>query len=332
MIRAIQKQYKFLKSSTVGIVGVSAKEGQNLPGVELAPQKIRSGGLFEVIKSLNWDYSDKGDIKTENIQIQERPSKIYKFNDLKNADIIGAVNEKLHNTTSEIAELGQFCITLGGDHGCASGSISGLKKVYKDLKVIWVDAHSDCNIPETSPSGNYHGMPVAHLLGWIPDGSVPGFDWFKSCLKNEDIVIIGLRDVDEGEKVLLKKHGIKCFSMHDVVKYGISGVMEKTFEYFKKDGVDHPIHISYDVDGIDPTVAYGTGTKARGGLLYREAHYIVREVVSTGQFVSMDVVEVNPLLDKEKEYFSGDSKLIKGTETVCLAIELCASALGYTLL
>lgn len=327
-----QNKYKFLKENTVGIVGVIAKEGQNLEGPEKAPEAIRNSGLYEVIESLNWKSVDYKDVGEENIQIEEADVKNYKYKDVRHSLKLGAINKKLNNITSKIANSGQFCLTLGGDHGIATGSISGLKSVYPDLKVIWVDAHADANIPETSPSGNYHGMPAAHLLGWLGEKTIPGFDWFTPCLKKEDLVFIGLRDIDEKEKELLKKHEIKCFSMHHVLKYGIGGVVEKALEYLNNDGKDHPIHITFDIDGVDPSVAYGTGTKARGGLLYREAHYIVREVAGTGNLVGLDMVEINPLLDVHKEEFHGDNKLIKGTETVTLGIELIASALGHTLL
>jgi arginase len=329
--------YKFLEGNTVGILGVSVKEGQDLEGPEEAPKILRKSGLLDVIRSLNWEFVDHDDITTESLGPIESEGlekrKEYKYSNLKNSELIGSVCQKIHEKTKKIAESKNFCLTLGGDHGIATGTISGLKSVHPDLKVIWVDAHADCNIPEDSPSGNYHGMPVAHLLGWITEGTVPGFDWFKPCLKKEDIVYIGLRDLDKGERVNLKRHGIKCFTMDEVMRYGIGGVMERTIEYFNKDGKDYPIHISFDIDSVDPSVAYGTGTKAKGGLLYREAHYIIREAASTGNLIGMDMVEINPSLDvKHKEILHGDNKLISGTETVCLGIELISSALGEKLL
>lgn len=334
-------KYKFLENKTLGIVGVTVKEGQSLEGPEQAPEYIRKAGLFEAAKALSWETKDYGDIdektvNTEDFEKSESETKMestkYKYPNLKNSLKLGTACKKLHQTVKNIAEQKQFCLTLGGDHGIATGSISGMKAVHPDLKIIWVDAHADCNVPEDSPSGNYHGMPVAHLLGWIPEKSVPGFDWFTPCLKPEDIVYIGLRDVDPAEKKNLRKHKIKCFSMHEVLKYGIGGVMDKAIEYLFKDGKSHPLHISFDIDGVDPSIAYGTGTKARGGLLYREAHYIIREAVATHCLVSMDMVEINPLLDRPKEVFHGDNKLITGTETLALGIELITSALGETYL
>lgn len=338
MVSNEMTKYQFLEGNTVSILGVSVKEGQDLEGPEEAPKILRKSGLHDVIRSLEWEILDHEDITAELIElsISEKPEeerKIYKYNNLKHCDLIGAVCHKIHETTKKIAESKHFCLTLGGDHGIATGTISGLKSVYPQLKIIWVDAHADINMPEDSPSGNYHGMPVAHLLGWMEEGSVPGFDWFKPCLKTEDIVYIGLRDLDKGERVNLKKHGIKCFTMDDVLRYGIGGVMEQTFQYFNKDNIDHPIHISFDIDSCDPSFAYGTGTKAKGGLLYREAHYIVRETASTGKLIGLDMVEINPSLDIHfREVLHGDNKHIKGSETVCLGLELISSALGHRLL
>jgi arginase len=330
--------YKFLRNRIVGLVGVSIKEGQDLDGPELAPQYIREAGLFEVIKSLGWSYEDYGDIKEplkneENIknEILEDKNK-YKYHDMRNALELGKYNRKLYETTKEMSKKGQFALTLGGDHGLASGSISGLKETYPDLKVIWIDAHADCNTPETSSSGNYHGMPVAHLLGWMGDKTVPGFDWFSPCLTNKDIVFIGLRDIDPEEKKNLKKYGIKCFTMHDVLRLGIGEVMKQTLSYLSQDGENHPLHVSFDIDGCDPSIAYGTGTKSRGGIQYREAHYILREAAATERLVGMDMVEINPLLDIPNEHFHGDNKHIRGTQTVAFGISLIASTLGDYLL
>lgn len=327
------RKYKLLKGRTIGLVGVSIKEGQDLEGPELAPQKIREAGLFDVINSLGWNCEDYGDIKeATKIDLQREVNKNegnYKYKDMKNALELGSINKQLYETTKKMSGKGEFALTLGGDHGLASGSISGLKATYPNLKVIWVDAHADCNTPETSPSGNYHGMPVAHLLGWMGDKTVPGFDWFSPCLTNKDIVFIGLRDLDGEEKKNLRKYGIKCFTMHEVLKFGIGEVMKQTLAYLGQDGGENsPLHVSFDIDGCDPDIAYGTGTRARGGIQYREAHYILREAAATERLVGMDMVEINPLMDRPNEHFHGDNKHIKGTQTVAFGISLIASTLG----
>lgn len=223
---------------------------------------------------------------------------------------------------------------MGGDHGLATGSITGMLRTHPDLRVVWIDAHGDCNTPETSPSGNYHGMPVAHLLGWMKEGEMKGFDWFKPLLKPENLVYIGLRDVDVGERMLLKKHGIKCYSPFDIEsKGGIANVMSEVLTYLHIDS-DHknPVHCSWDVDACDPEFMSGTGTRARCGLSLRESHFILQKLYGTGNFVSMDLVEVNTLLDseEERETLHGDSPVLKGKKTIMYACELILSGLGHT--
>ena len=140
--------------------------------------------------------------------------------------LIGETCKQLHDKVKEFSQRNSFSVVMGGDHGIATGTISGLLETYEDLKVIWVDAHGDCNLPEISPSGNYHGMPVAHLLGWFTK-EVKGFEWFTPKLKPENIVFIGLRDIDEEEADLLNSNNIKYFSVHHIDKYGIGGIMEQ---------------------------------------------------------------------------------------------------------
>jgi arginase len=241
--------------------------------------------------------------------------------------------KKLKEVTHKSSSEGNFTIILGGDHGLASGSIYGIKEAHPDLKVVWVDAHGDCNTPEASPSGNYHGMPVAHLLGWFGEEPLVGFEWFKPILKPEDIVYIALRDVDDFEKYALKKHNIKVFDMEDVTELGIGEVMNRALSYLNPIGSKNPIHLSFDIDAIDPQYAPQTGTPARGGLSYREAHYIVRKLAKTGQLVSMDLVEINTELYKDspkKKFLHGDSHIIDtDSETLALGVELIGSALGH---
>jgi len=318
----------------VCIIGVAVNEGQDLGGTELGPKVLREAGLEKVIQNLGWQVKDLGDITNETIQMENTDASNYKYSDIKNAHTLGGLCKQLHDMSRKAAEEGNFTLILGGDHGLASGSISGIKAAHPDLKVVWIDAHGDCNIPEASPSGNYHGMPVAHLLGWIAKGSVPGFDWFTPNLKAEDIAYIGLRDIDAYEKMMLAKHNIKVYDMDDVTELGIGQVMREILAYFNSDGKSHPIHVSFDIDGIDPMFAPQTGTKARGGLTDREAKFILRKLAKETNVVSMDLVEVNPELAKEttpREVFHGDNKLIKGTQTVCLGVELIECILGARL-
>jgi len=324
-------KYSFLQNKTLSIIGVAVNEGQDLGGTELGPKALREANLTKVAASLGWNVQDTGDITNDHLVIEDTDISTYKYADVKNSQTLGGLCKALHDKCYQAAKEGTFTLVLGGDHGLASGSISGMKTAYPDLKIVWVDAHADINTPEASPSGNYHGMPVAHLMGWMPNGSIPGFDWFKSCLKPEDIVYIGLRDIDAFEKENLTKHNIKVYDIDDVTELGIGQVMKEIQEYFNADGKTHPIHISFDIDGIDPIYAPQTGTKARGGLTDREAKFILRKLVQTGNVVSMDLVEINPLIEENtppRPVFHGDNKLIKGTQTVCLGVELVEAVLG----
>lgn len=325
-------------SNLLSVVGVSVKEGQQLSGVEQSPKLFRDGGLLEWLTEIGWQIRDMGDITKESLHADieaevECNKEEYKFK-LENIEIIGCMNKKLHDLCHEETKKGRFMLNLGGDHGLASGTITGSLRTYPNLRVIWVDAHGDCNTPETSPSGNYHGMPMAHVFGWIKKGDLKSFDWLDVHIKPENVVYVGLRDLDTLEKGLLAKNNVKYFTPFDIdAMGGIKNAMDEALQYLQADkGQDNPIHVSWDVDACDPTYIYGTGTKARGGLSERESHYMLKRIAATGNFVSLDMVEVNPELDtiKEREHYHGDYPKIKGTQTICNAIELTASALGNT--
>ena len=330
-------------TNTVSVVGIAVKEGQKLTGVELSPALFRKAGLLKVIADLGWKINDLGDITTEDlkekIEACTADEQIYKHY-VENANVIGPMCHELSDIVNRGAERQDFNLILGGDHGLAAGSISGMLRKYSDLKVVWFDAHGDCNTPETSPSGNYHGMPVAHLLGWIGQGEVKGFNWFKDVpvLKPENIVYIGLRDVDAEEKQLLKNHKIKCYSPFDIeMAGGIGNVMRETLEYLKADGKTEetkvPIHCSWDVDGCDPSFMTGTGTRARCGLTLRESHYILQTLYNTKNLVSLDMVEVNTLLEKteeNRELLHGDIPELEGRHTILYASELIMSGMGFS--
>lgn len=332
-----QNSQKFV-NNTVSVIGVSVKEGQKKTGVEEGPTRFREGGLLNAVKEFGWQINDLGDITKESLaeelEEEEYNEKEYKYV-LPNIDVLGVMNKKLSELAAQSSANKDFVLTLGGDHGLATGSISGMLETHPNLKVIWVDAHGDCNIPEISPSGNYHGMPVAHLLGWIPEGSMKAFDWLTPKLKPENIVFIGLRDLDKGEKELLKKHDIKFFTPYDIeLNGGIGQVMELTLDYLgANDEESAPIHISWDVDGCDPSFIPATGTKSRCGLTERESHFILQRTQRTGNLVSLDLVEVNPQLEPSQEHrevLHGDNKILKGTPTVVYAMEFVLSALGFS--
>lgn len=261
-----------------------------------------------------------------------------------NAEVMGAglhvIHEKVKATLGSMTPS-PFVLTVGGDHSIASATISALAAQHPRLGVIWVDAHADANTPRSSPSGHYHGMPAAHLLGWFDKpgelgrdakpADLRGFEWFRPCIAENKLAYIGLRDVDAEEGRMLRRSGVRVFTMRDVDKYGIARVVEMAIEAVGPD-MDCPLHLSLDIDSVDPFFAPGTGTVARGGLNYREIHYICEECALSRRLVSLDLVEVNPALDPAmppRSMHGDNPDIITATPpTVRLAIELILSALG----
>ncbi|XP_018423185.1 PREDICTED: arginase-1 isoform X2 [Nanorana parkeri] len=274
---------------SVGVIGAPFSKGQSRGGVEEGPIYIRRAGLIEKLEELEYDVKDYSDLPFPELPHDEP------FQNVKNPRTVGQATETVANAVSEVKKSGRVCLTIGGDHSLAVGTIAGHAKVHPDLCVVWVDAHADINTPMTSPSGNLHGQPVSFLIkelqNKVPD--IPGFSWVKPCLSAKDIVYIGLRDVDPGEHFILKTLGIKSYSMSDVDRLTINKVMEETLEYLvgKK---KRPIHLSFDIDGLDPSVAPATGTPVPGGLTYREGMYITEQLYNTGLLSAVDMMEVNP--------------------------------------
>lgn len=244
---------------------------------------------------------------------------------MKKPRAVSAVTKQLSSQVYEHAREGRFVLTLGGDHSIAIGTISGTAKatrerLNREIAVIWVDAHADINTPETSDSGNIHGMPVAFLTGLAKDDKDKPFGWLEDIhkLNVNKLVYIGLRDVDRGEKKILRENNIKAFSMHDIDRYGIGKIMDMALGWI---GSDTPIHLSFDVDALDPQWAPSTGTPVRGGLTLREGDFIAECVHQTGSLIALDLVEVNPSLEEHG-----------AQETVRAGCSIVRCALGDTLL
>lgn len=200
--------------------------------------------------------------------------------------------------------------------------------------MLWVDAHADINTPDGSPSGNMHGMPVALLMKLVDGASMPGGSWLADvpALDPSRIVYVGLRDVDVFERKMIAKHGIKSFSMREVDKYGIGRVMEEALDHVNKGGL-RPLHMSYDIDAVDPSIAPETGTKVHGGLSFREAHYVAEEAALSGLLSSMDMVEVNPSLGAAgRRGVSPKAVRSSGAQTAAAASHIIASALGKAIM
>ncbi|HDJ2958400.1 TPA: arginase [Staphylococcus aureus] len=278
------------KTKAIDIIGAPSTFGQRKLGVDLGPTAIRYAGLISRLKQLDLDVYDKGDIKVPVVNIEKFHSE---QKGLRNYDEIIDVNQKLNKEVSASIENNRFPLVLGGDHSIAVGSVSAISKHYNNLGVIWYDAHGDLNIPEESPSGNIHGMPLRILTG---EGPKELLELNSNVIKPENIVLIGMRDLDKGERQFIKDHNIKTFTMSDIDELGIKEVIENTIEYLKSRNVDG-VHLSLDVDALDPLETPGTGTRVLGGLSYRESHFALELLHQSHLISSMDLVEVNPLID-----------------------------------
>ncbi|PTH26670.1 arginase [Staphylococcus auricularis] len=300
-------------NQTIDIIGAPIAFGQRKLGVDFGPDAIRYAGLLNRLKDLDLTFNDKGNIQVPKLDLERYLSE---QEGARNLPEIVEVSKTLSDATSESVAQSHFPLTLGGGHSLAIGSISGISQHYENLGVIWYDAHGDLNIAEESPSGNVHGMPLRTLLGEGDDQLVNiGSEGAK--VKPENVVLIGMRDLDSGERRYIKEQNIKTYTMADVDRLGIQQVIKETIEYLK-DKTDG-IHLSFDVDGLDPYETPGTGTRVPGGLTYRESHFALELLSQSNLITSMDLVEVNPLLDQ-------------GNSTAEQAAVLLGSFFGETLL
>jgi len=301
--------------TSVHLIGVPLDLGGNRRGVDMGPSAIRISGLAEQLMSLGIAVADKGDIPTP---LPERkgpgdPRKRY-------VKDIARVCQKLYQTSLSSLHEGALPLVLGGDHSLGAGSVAAtsawLRSREQPVGLIWVDAHADINSPATSPSGNVHGMPVAALLGGEPlelarlGGPVP-------AVRPEHTVLVGLRNLDDREKEIVRASGVHAFTMKDIDRLGIAGVMDRALA--AATAGTGGVHVSFDLDVCDPTIAPGVGTPVKGGLDYREAHYVMEAVAESGRLVALDLVEVNPALDLKNA-------------TAELATDLAMSALGKRIL
>ncbi len=280
-------------NSKLSLIGVAIDLGAGTPGVSMGPSAIRYAGVTERLENIGYDVKDEGDI----VAIKPIDPNTEGTN-LKNLDEVTRVNQELCNRVSSAMEAGRFPLVIGGDHSIAIGTIAGVAQHKKNLGVIWFDAHGDINTAETSPSGNIHGMPVAVSLGLGHERLTSiGGDFPK--IKRENIVFVGCRDLDSGERKVLKELGITVFTMHEVDRLGMTEVMNRAIE-IASDGTDG-IHVSFDMDSLDPVFVQGTGTRVPGGMTYRESHLALEMVAQTEKVVSAEFVEVNPIIDHMNE-------------------------------
>lgn len=280
-------------NSKLSLIGVAIDLGAGTPGVSMGPSAIRYAGVVERLNNIGYEVEDKGDI------VAVKPaSPITDGTNLKNLDEVARVNNELCNRVSEEMGKGRFPLIIGGDHSIAIGSIAGVMQHVENLGVIWFDAHGDINTDETSPSGNIHGMPVAVSLGLGHERltSIGGVD---KKLNTKNIVFVGCRDLDMGERKVLKELGIKVFTMHEIDRLGMTEVMNRAIK-IAGEGTDG-IHVSFDLDSMDPMFVEGTGTRVPGGMTYRESHLALEMVAQTEKVISAEFVEVNPIIDVKNQ-------------------------------
>jgi arginase len=297
---------KSIPKQNVSIIGFPIDLGADRRGVDMGPSALRIARLQTKLEALGYKVEDNGDIK---IEIMERQK--IKNPKLKYLDEIIKTSRLLAEKVERVLDNGDFPICLGGDHSMALGTISGIASFCKKRKlrlgVIWIDAHSDMNTDETSPTGNIHGMPLAALMGLGCDELV-NLLGFSPKLYPENCVLIGIRSIDEAEKVNIKKLKVPIYTMNDIDKIGIHRIIAKVLKQFREK-VDH-IHISFDVDSVDPSVAPGVGTPIPGGLSYREAHLLMETIAECGCMSSLEIAEVNPILDHKNQSATFTSELI----------------------
>jgi len=291
----------------IRVIGAPMDLGADRRGVDIGASAIRYAGLNDQLRRLGYSVNDIG-----NIVIPQPESQPIGDPHVKYLEPIVHVSEDLADAVTAALQDGEFPLVLGGDHSIALGSITGVARVHRDIGVIWIDAHGDFNTHETTPSGNIHGMILGALAG-LGHPSLTGVGGWSPKINTRSIAIVGARDLDIREQELLREQQIHVFTMTEIDQHGMSSVMEQAVEVASQ--AIHGFHLSLDMDSLDPREAPGVGTPVRGGLTYREAHLAMEVIAASGQLVSMDAVEVNPILDRENA-------------TAQLAVELILSALG----
>lgn len=295
----------------IGVLGVPIDLGQNRRGVDMGPSAIRAAGLGEKLRRLGLDVRDDGDVAVGMPETRESGDSRARY-----LSEIAAVCDEVAGRVRTLVEDGRIPLTLGGDHSLAVGTIAGSAGVHADrgekLGLVWLDAHADMNTPATSPSGNVHGMPLAYALG-LGEGALARATRDGPLIPPRAVVLLGLRSVDAGERERLGSAGVHAVTMREIDEIGIRAAMDRAISIATAGTAG--FHVSLDMDFVDPRDAPGVGTPVRGGATYREAHLAMELFADSGKMRSLDVVEVNPILDS-------------GNQTADLAVELVLSAFG----
>ena len=305
---------------TVEIVGVPMDLGGNRRGVDMGPSAVRYAGLREKLAEIGYRVRDRGNVRVKDPD-EGRATHEYERYEAAgprprshNVEEIVRACEEVAGVVADIAKAGSIPLVLGGDHSMAMGTIAGLDRAGRRAGVIWIDAHGDINTPDTTPSGNVHGMPFAVALGLAGE---PFPASLRGTTDGANGVLLAIRDIDAGEKPNIKKAGVTAITMADIDRAGLADGMKRAIAVAGQAAAG--IHLSLDMDALDPNEAPGVGTPVRGGLTYREAQLAMEMLAASGKLRSIEVAEVNPILDA-------------GNRTARLAVELIASALGETIL
>jgi arginase len=312
---AVLRFFVNMTHQKVRIIGVPMDLGASRRGVDMGPSALRVAGLQTRLKQLGHQVEDIG-----NISVKQPEEMSYGEKRAKYLDEIAETCKDLGEAVQKSLEENFFPLVLGGDHSIAAGAASGVasffRKDKKDIGYIWLDAHGDMNTPESSPSGNVHGMPLASIMGYGPTELVDLMG-FKPKVEPGNIVIVGARDLDAQERKMMKKSGVHVFTMREIDERGMREVMSDALKYAMDDTAG--IAVSLDMDFVDPSDAPGVGTPVRGGVTYREAHLAMEMIADSEAMASLEVVEINPVIDEHNR-------------TALLGVELILSALGKKIL
>jgi arginase len=299
----------------IRVIGVPLDLGQSRRGVDMGPSAVRVAGLEARLESIGHVVEDGGNVAVAIPEQKKEGAAHAKY--LKE---ITATCTKSAELVLKTLEAGKVPMVLGGDHSVAAGTVAGVAEFYRrqnqKIGLIWIDAHSDMNTPETSPSGNVHGMPLAALMGLGPAELGNIFN-FSPKVRPENCVLVGIRDVDAPEKENIRRAGVEVFTMRDIDERGMRAVMEEALRMAGRGTAGY--HVSLDMDWIDPEDAPGVGTPVWGGATYREAHLAMEIIADHGRLLSFEIVEVNPVIDEHNQ-------------TADLAVELSLSAFGKKIL
>ncbi|MCA8970678.1 MAG: arginase [Planctomycetes bacterium] len=297
------------------LIGVPMDLGADRRGVDMGPSAFRSAGFSAAVRRLGYEVRDHGNVEVATPEVRTVGSVQAKYLQ----EIVDACDE-LRSVVWTALDNGEMPIVVGGDHSIAAGTVAGVAEFHRErserIGLLWIDAHADMNTPESTPSGNVHGMPLSACLG-LGAPELTGLGGFRPKVDHDNVVLIGIRDLDRREKDIVRRSGVHAFTMRDIDERGIADIMAEAFGHLSHGTAGY--HVSLDVDGLDPDIAPGVGTPVRGGINFREAHLMMELVADDGRATSFEVAEINPILDHRNK-------------TAEIAVDLFLSGLGKSIL